>query len=65
MGRKEYWRLSDTKGRPSGMLGVWPSRAITFIDNHDTGSTLNHWPFPHNHLNQARRCCCPLPHIWY
>ncbi|KAI8464175.1 MAG: PRLI-interacting factor E, partial [Monoraphidium minutum] len=29
------------------------SRAITFIDNHDTGSTLNHWPFPSHHL-QAR-----------
>ena len=25
---------------------MWPSRAFTFIDNHDTGSTLNHWPFP-------------------
>lgn len=32
---------------------MWPSRAITFIDNHDTGSTLNHWPFPSNHLQEG------------
>jgi len=24
----------------------WPSRAVTFVDNHDTGSTQQHWPFP-------------------
>ena len=46
VGRKEYWRLIDTQGRPPGMVGLWPSRAITFIENHDTGSTLQHWPFP-------------------
>ena len=44
--RKEYWRLVDAQGRPTGFLGVWPSRAITFLENHDTGSTLQHWPFP-------------------
>ncbi len=32
-----------------------PSRAITFIDNHDTGSTLNHWPFPSHHLQVRAR----------
>eukprot|EP00850_Spirogloea_muscicola_P007336 SM000037S13471 [mRNA] locus=s37:28687:31822:- [translate_table: standard] len=36
---REYWRLRDPLGRPPGMLGIWPSRAVTFIDNHDTGST--------------------------
>mmetsp|Transcript_23952 Transcript_23952/g.32951 ORF Transcript_23952/g.32951 Transcript_23952/m.32951 type:complete len:730 (+) Transcript_23952:170-2359(+) len=46
VGRKELWRLTDAQGRPPGMMGLWPSRAVTFIDNHDTGSTLNHWPFP-------------------
>ena len=30
------------------MLGLWPARAVTFIDNHDTGSTQSHWPFPHD-----------------
>ena len=44
--RREYWRLVDSQGKPPGLMGMWPSRAITFIDNHDTGSTLNHWPFP-------------------
>ena len=51
MARGELWRLSDAAGRPPGVYGLWPSRAITFIENHDTGSTLNHWPFPHNHLH--------------
>lgn len=37
--RCEYWRLSDQKGKPPGVIGWWPSRAVTFIENHDTGST--------------------------
>lgn len=37
MGRREYWRLVDGQGRPPGLMGMWPSRAITFIENHDTG----------------------------
>ncbi|XAR65154.1 Alpha-amylase [Bertholletia excelsa] len=46
LGRCEYWRLSDQKGKPPGVLGWWPSRAVTFIENHDTGSTQGHWRFP-------------------
>ncbi|QCD90495.1 alpha-amylase [Vigna unguiculata] len=42
----EYWRLSDEKGKPPGVIGWWPSRAVTFIENHDTGSTQGHWRFP-------------------
>ncbi|GAV87630.1 Alpha-amylase domain-containing protein/Alpha-amyl_C2 domain-containing protein [Cephalotus follicularis] len=42
----EYWRLSDKKGKPPGVVGWWPSRAVTFIENHDTGSTQGHWRFP-------------------
>lgn len=42
----EYWRLSDEKGKPPGVMGWWPSRAVTFIENHDTGSTQGHWRFP-------------------
>lgn len=53
MGRREYWRLIDTQGRPPGVMGMWPSRAITFIDNHDTGSTLNHWPFPSQNVGEG------------
>ncbi|KAL6983542.1 Alpha-amylase A type-3, variant 2 [Sarracenia purpurea var. burkii] len=45
--RCEYWRLSDKKGKPPGVVGWWPSRAVTFIENHDTGSTQGHWRFPH------------------
>jgi alpha-amylase len=53
VGRNEYWRLIDAAGRPPGLIGLWASRAITFIENHDTGSTLNHWPFPWDHLQQG------------
>lgn len=41
----EYWRLKDTKGIAPGVIGWWPAKAVTFIDNHDTGSTQGHWPF--------------------
>ena len=44
--RQEYWRLSDQSGKPPGVMGWWPSRAVTFIENHDTGSTQGHWRFP-------------------
>jgi len=53
VGRNELWRLVDAQGRPPGVMGLWPSRAVTFIDNHDTGSTLNHWPFPWQHLPEG------------
>ena len=46
VGKNELWRLVDDKGRPPGVLGVWPSHSVTFLDNHDTGSTQSHWPFP-------------------
>lgn len=46
----EYWRLKDGQGKPVGLIGWWPARAVTFIDNHDTGPSpgggQNHWPFP-------------------
>ncbi|KAG0607025.1 hypothetical protein M758_9G186900 [Ceratodon purpureus] len=51
--KKEWYRLRDVQGRPSGLLGVWPSRAVTFIDNHDTGSTQAHWPFPRKCVAQG------------
>lgn len=37
--KREYWRLCDAQGKPPGVIGWWPSRSATFIDNHDTGST--------------------------
>ncbi|KAL8161546.1 hypothetical protein V2J09_013035 [Rumex salicifolius] len=42
----QYWRLRDSEGKPPGVVGWWPSRAVTFIENHDTGSTQGHWRFP-------------------
>ncbi|KAA8495621.1 Alpha-amylase 3, chloroplastic [Porphyridium purpureum] len=49
----EYWRLKDDKGKPSGFLGMWPQKAVSFIDNHDTGSTQAHWPFPNDKVMQG------------
>lgn len=49
----EFWRLRDTQGKPPGVMGWWPSRAVTFIENHDTGSTQNHWPFPSHHIMEG------------
>ncbi|MFH1618838.1 MAG: alpha-amylase C-terminal beta-sheet domain-containing protein [bacterium] len=51
VGAGEYWRLRDSNGRPSGLIGRWPANAVTFIDNHDTGASTggpgqNLWPFP-------------------
>ncbi|GJP32376.1 hypothetical protein CLOM_g16971 [Closterium sp. NIES-68] len=49
----ELWRLRDPNNKPAGMIGYWPSRAVTFIDNHDTGSTQGHWPFPQDKVMQG------------
>ncbi len=32
----EYWRLRDGDGNPGGLIGWWPQKAVTFIENHDT-----------------------------
>ncbi|XP_068656894.1 uncharacterized protein [Aristolochia californica] len=49
----QYWRLIDPQGKPTGVMGWWPSRAVTFLENHDTGSTQGHWPFPRDKLEQG------------
>ncbi len=48
----ELWRMSQNGGAP-GMIGWWPQRSVTFIDNHDTGSTQAHWPFPGDKVMQG------------
>ena len=53
VGRVEYWRLVDSRGRMPGFAGMWATRAITFIENHDTGPPLAHWPFPASELAQG------------
>lgn len=40
-----YWRLSN-HGKAPGLIGWWAAKSVTFIDNHDTGSSQAHWPFP-------------------
>jgi hypothetical protein len=43
-------RLRDRNGKPPGLLGWWPKRAVTFLDNHDTGA----------HPRCAAPCC-----VWW
>lgn len=38
----QFWRLRDPAGKPPGVIGWWPARAVTFIDNHDTGTRVFH-----------------------
>ena len=49
----ELWRLKDSNGGPPGVIGLKPGNAVTFIDNHDTGSTQNIWPFPSDKVMQG------------
>ncbi|XWS21193.1 hypothetical protein CRYUN_Cryun30bG0034300 [Craigia yunnanensis] len=49
----ELFRLKDSIGKPPGMIGLLPQNAVTFIDNHDTGSTQNKWPFPSDKVMQG------------
>ncbi|KAL3840396.1 hypothetical protein ACJIZ3_024987 [Penstemon smallii] len=45
-------RLNDN-GKPPGLIGIAPGNAVTFIDNHDTGSTQKLWPFPSDKVIQG------------
>ncbi|KAJ7007226.1 hypothetical protein D5086_004690 [Populus alba] len=49
----ELWRLKDSNGKPPGLIGLLPQNAVTFIDNHDTGSTQKIWPFPSDKVMQG------------
>lgn len=44
-----HWLRADD-GRARGFLGWWPDKAVTFVDNHDTGSEQGHWPFPRDRV---------------
>ncbi|PCJ16825.1 MAG: alpha-amylase [Candidatus Cloacimonadota bacterium] len=50
---QEYWRLLDSNDLQPGVMGWWPSNSVTFIDNHDTGSSQAHWPFPQSKVLEA------------
>ncbi len=45
--------LKDANGKPTGLIGIVPSKAVTFLDNHDTGGSQNHWPFHGDTQDQA------------
>ncbi|MFA6433417.1 MAG: alpha-amylase C-terminal beta-sheet domain-containing protein [Elusimicrobiales bacterium] len=32
----DRYELLNDNGRPSGLIGWWPSKAVTFVENHDT-----------------------------
>jgi len=54
----EFWRLKDSQGKPSGAIGWWGAKSVTFVDNHDTGPSYpsggqNHWPFPSDKVMQG------------
>ncbi|CAN6480209.1 unnamed protein product [Victoria cruziana] len=49
----ELWRMIDPNGKPPGFIGWWPQKAVTFVDNHDTGSTQRYWPFPSDKVMQG------------
>ena len=54
----EYWRLRDGQGRPPGLIGWWPAKSVTFLDNHDTGASTggagqNMWPFPGDRIMEG------------
>ncbi|XP_031128289.1 alpha-amylase-like [Ipomoea triloba] len=49
----ELWRLKDPNGKPPGLIGISPKNAVTFIDNHDTGSTQSISPFPKDKVIQG------------
>uniref|UniRef100_M8AZ68 alpha-amylase n=1 Tax=Aegilops tauschii TaxID=37682 RepID=M8AZ68_AEGTA len=40
-------------GKAPGVMGWWPAKAVTFVDNHDTGSTQAMWPFPSDKVMQG------------
>ncbi len=47
----DYHKLRSMNGNrivPGGMLGLWPSRSVTFLDNHDTESRRDYEHGCHN-----------------
>lgn len=55
--RCEYWRLRDNSAKPPGLMGWWPSRSVTFLENHDTvGAARPPWPA----CSAPLRCAAPL-----
>uniref|UniRef100_A0ACD5VS99 Uncharacterized protein n=1 Tax=Avena sativa TaxID=4498 RepID=A0ACD5VS99_AVESA len=49
----ELWRLIDPLRKAPGVMGWWLAKAVTFVDNHDTGSTQAKWTFPSDKVMQG------------
>ncbi|KAE8008614.1 hypothetical protein FH972_005109 [Carpinus fangiana] len=49
----KLWRLKDSNGGAPGVIGLKPGNAVTFIDNHATGSTQSQWPFKDDKVMQG------------
>ncbi|OHD10461.1 MAG: hypothetical protein A2086_11780 [Spirochaetes bacterium GWD1_27_9] len=45
--------LKSSYGTPSGYIGWHPENSITFVDNHDTGSTQQHWELRNDKVGLA------------
>lgn len=47
--------LRDGNGAAPGVIGQWPAKSVTMLDNHDTGPFPNQalWVFPGNRIEQG------------
>jgi len=50
---KNYVSRFKMEGVFQRVVADWPAKAVTFIDNHDTGSTQHMWPFPADKVMQG------------
>lgn len=41
--QRQFWLLKTIDGKPTGVIGWWPSMSVTFIEDHDT---FKDHPFP-------------------
>lgn len=58
--------LRDAQGRPSGMIGINPTKSVTFLDNHDTGLAQqccgSNYVFPSDEVNLRKGYAYILTH---
>lgn len=58
--------LRDGAGKPSGMIGINPSKSVTFLDNHDTGFKQqccgSNYVFPSDEVNLGKGYAYILTH---
>jgi len=54
---KHLWNMAILKrgdaNKPAGYIGWKPENAVTFVDNHDTGSTQKHWTLNYDRVYLA------------